>query len=235
MAGADEQQAERPATWGAGDIALGIALSWILTVFLAPVIIGVTGADSDNLPIGTIALLQIPFDGGMLAAVLYAAFAKGNGLRADFGLAFKLRDIGGFVVGVLTQYAALLVYLPFLWTDLTSSDDISKPARDLTDKAHDTWGVVLLVIIVVIMAPIVEELFFRGLVLRVLDRRFGRGWAIVGSAAIFAAAHLEPLQFPALFIFGVVAAVLARRTGRLGPGMAAHVAFNAVAVITLLN
>src|SRR5437763_5508718 len=62
VAGADKQQAERPATWGAGDIALGIALSWILTVFLAPVIIGVTGADSDNLPIGTIALLQIPFD-----------------------------------------------------------------------------------------------------------------------------------------------------------------------------
>ena len=61
--------------------------------------------------IGTIALLQIPFDGGMLAAVLYAALAKGNGLRADFGLAFRLRDAGGFVVGVLTQYAALLVYL----------------------------------------------------------------------------------------------------------------------------
>ncbi|MEY2447361.1 MAG: protease family protein, partial [Acidimicrobiaceae bacterium] len=50
----------------------------------------------------------------------------------------------------------------------------------------------------------------------------------------FGAAHFEPLQFPALFAFGLVAAGLATRTGRLGPGMWAHVAFNAVAVAGLL-
>ena len=62
----------------------------------------------------------------------------------------------------------------------------------------------------------------------------GTNWAIVGSAALFGAAHLEPLQFPALFVFGLVAAVLATRTGRLGPGIWAHVAFNSVAVVNLV-
>ena len=61
----------------------------------------------------------------------------------------------------------------------------------------------------------------------------GAARAIVGSAAVFGAAHLEPLQFPALFVFGLVAAVLATRSGRLGPGIWAHVAFNAVAVANL--
>ncbi|MDQ1494218.1 MAG: protease family protein, partial [Actinomycetota bacterium] len=101
------------------------------------------------------------------------------------------------------------------------------------DKAHGA-GVVLLILVVAVAAPIVEEIFFRGLVLRSLERRMSRGWAIVVSSAVFGAAHFEPLQFPALFLFGLVAAILATRTGRLGPGIWAHVAFNAVAVAGLL-
>jgi len=89
--------------------------------------------------------------------------------------------------------------------------------------------------VVVIAAPIVEELFFRGLVLRSLERRVGTRWAIVASAALFGAAHLEPLQFPALFLFGLVAAVLTVRSGRLGPSTMAHVAFNGIAVFNLLR
>ncbi len=232
MTGPSKQKA---VTWGFGDVALGIALSWLVTVFLAPVIFAATGAEEGNVPLRTVALLQIPFDGAMLAVALFAAATKGNGAVRDFGLAMKVRDVAGAVVGFVTQYAALLVYLPLLWLDLTSTDQVSKPARDLTDKATDATGVVLLVLIVVIAAPIVEELFFRGLVLRSFERKWGTAWAIVGSSAVFAAAHLEPLQFPALFIFGVVAAILATRSGRLGPGMWAHMAFNGVAVITLLH
>jgi membrane protease YdiL (CAAX protease family) len=218
-----------------GDVGIGLAASWLLWIFFAPAVIAVTNADTDNLSLGTIALLQIPFDGGMLAVAMYASIAKGNGPIVDFGFVVKLRDLAGLLAGLFTQYAALLVYLPFIWFGLTSADDISKPARELTSKAHTATEVILLVVIVVIVAPIVEELFFRGLVMRALERRYDRRWAVLGSSAIFAAAHVEPLQFPALFIFGLVAAALTMRTGRLGPGMAAHVAFNAVAVITLLS
>jgi membrane protease YdiL (CAAX protease family) len=79
----------------------------------------------------------------------------------------------------------------------------------------------------------VEELFFRGLVQRAVARRFGRVAAIGASAVLFGLAHFELLQLPALILFGVVLAVLADRTGRLGPGIVAHAAFNAVTVLTL--
>ena len=59
--------------------------------------------------------------------------------------------------------------------------------------------------------------------------------AVAIGTAVFAAAHFEPLQFPALFVFGLVAAVLATRTGRLGPGIWAHLAFNGFAVYSLLQ
>ena len=48
-----------------------------------------------------------------------------------------------------------------------------------------------------------------------------------------AAMHLEALQFLGLFVFGLVAGVLAHRTGRLGPSVAAHVGFNVTTVVTL--
>jgi membrane protease YdiL (CAAX protease family) len=79
----------------------------------------------------------------------------------------------------------------------------------------------------------VEELFFRGLLLRSLLRRVPQGWSVGISALLFALLHLEPLQIPGLFAIGVILAVLALRSGRLGPGICAHAAFNAIAVTAL--
>ncbi|MEY2454695.1 MAG: protease family protein [Acidimicrobiaceae bacterium] len=225
-------------TWGLGDAALGFGLAYFLTLVFSPLVFKATGQSldtpSDQLPLSTVALQQVPFYGGMLAVPLIAAQYKGRGAVTDFGLRMRWTDAPlGVVVGIVTQYASLLLYLPVLWWTSVNSDDISKPARDLADKAHGA-GVVLLIVVVAIAAPIVEEIFFRGLVLRSLERRMSRGWAIVVSSAVFGAAHFEPLQFPALFVFGLVAAVLATRTGRLGPGIWAHLAFNGVAVASLL-
>ena len=95
----------------------------------------------------------------------------------------------------------------------------------------------MLAVVVIVGAPIVEELFFRGLVLRSLQRRFGDAWSVIASAGVFGLAHLSTsgaaLQLPALVALGLILAVLALRTGRLGPGIFAHGAFNAVTVVAL--
>ena len=232
----DQEQELRPVTWGLGDVVAGMLLSWGALILATPLILAATGVDdTSNVPLRTVALLQIPLDGTMVAVALYVSFHKGRGPVLDYGLAGRVRDAWGVVVGFVSQYAVLLVYVPFLWSGLIDAEDVSKPARNITEKAHDAPGVVLLVLLVVIVAPICEELFFRGLVLRAFDRRFGRRWAVAGSALVFAAAHLEPLQFPALFLFGLITGVYAARTGRLAPGMFAHMAFNLIAVVALLQ
>jgi membrane protease YdiL (CAAX protease family) len=94
---------------------------------------------------------------------------------------------------------------------------------------------------VTVGAPVVEELFFRGLVLRSLQRRFPDTAAVPLSAVVFGLAHLQALSAAGLLVvvtsltaLGVVLALLAVRSGRLGPAMWAHATFNAFTVVVLL-
>lgn len=84
-------------------------------------------------------------------------------------------------------------------------------------------------LVVVIVAPVVEELTFRGLGYAVLSP-YGVFVAIVGTAIAFAAAHGLVAGFAALFIFGVAIAVLRWRTKSLFPGMLFHATFNGLAL-----
>lgn len=84
-------------------------------------------------------------------------------------------------------------------------------------------------------APLVEELFFRGLLLRALLGRTPVPVAVVISALLFGLAHFEAVQFAGLAAFGVILALLAWRTGRLMPGIGAHAAFNMAAVFSVVH
>ncbi|HEY5439572.1 MAG TPA: CPBP family intramembrane glutamic endopeptidase, partial [Acidimicrobiales bacterium] len=59
--------------------------------------------------------------------------------------------------------------------------------------------------------------------------------AVLMSAALFALAHAEPLQFAGLFFLGIILATLVWRTGRLIPSIVTHVSFNGVAIAALVS
>jgi uncharacterized protein len=84
-------------------------------------------------------------------------------------------------------------------------------------------------IVVVIVAPFVEELTYRGLGMAVLSI-YGSVVAVVVSAIAFAAAHGLVEGFPALLVFGIAIAFLRLRTGSVYPGMLFHASFNAFAL-----
>lgn len=233
----DRTAIDPTALWGLGDVALGILAAQFLSVLATVVAMGIAGwTTSDDIPLWGGAILQIPLWFGYLGAVVLAGRTKGHGVVEDFGFRFRPLDAPtGLVIGVAMQLVVLpLLYLPLLKVLGKTSDDLSAPARQLTDKAQGAAGWVVLVLIVVVGAPLVEELFFRGLLLRSLQKRgLSDVWSCVICAALFAAIHLQPLQFVGLFAVGLVLSVLAVRTGRLGPGIFAHAAFNATSVALL--
>lgn len=82
---------------------------------------------------------------------------------------------------------------------------------------------------VVVLGPLVEELLFRGLGFRLLER-WGAITAVLGTAVAFAFWHGLVQAWPALFIFGVGIAILRLRSGSILPGYAFHAFFNAAAL-----
>ena len=161
----------------------------------------------------------------------------GNGnVRRDFGLEFRGIDSIGLVIGVLCQLVLLeLIYWPLrrLFPGTFARDAIEEPARNMFDRTHGAW-LVMLIVIVVVGAPLVEELLYRGLILRSIESRVAAPIAIGASAVWFGLAHLQLVQLPGLVAFGVVLAVCAVRTRRLGMSVLAHAAFNATTVAMLL-
>ncbi len=176
---------------------------------------------------------------GLLGAVVVAARRSGTPSVVSFvGLrvAGVWDLIGGAAVGLASQYLLIpLLYLPVEQLDHSIAHQLSRPAQQDTGAAHGLPAATVLLLILAVGAPLVEEMFFRGLVLRSLSARFRPVVAVVVTALLFALAHFEALQFAGLAVFGVVLALLARRTGRLGPSIAAHAAFNAAAVISLIH
>ena len=169
------------------------------------------------------------------SVIAYSRLRGYGNLGADVGLEFRWVDlVVGAVAGIGTQLVLIpLLYLPFEHADRTLKHRLEAPAKTDTAGIHGAWQIAVLMLFLAVGAPIVEELFFRGLLLRSLSRAFGPVVGIAGSALVFGLAHFELLQLPALILFGVILGLLAHRTGRLGPNMVAHAAFNAVTVISL--
>jgi len=126
--------------------------------------------------------------------------------------------VGAFI-GLLLRTVIIVIEL-FSVGFVTSSSSMFR-------VDHDLLWIATAIIAPVLVAPIVEELFFRGLVLPAI----GRNWiGIVGSAVIFSAVHLvtgfHPITAVSTFIVGVAFGILAVRTGRLGASITAHMVYN---------
>jgi membrane protease YdiL (CAAX protease family) len=246
--------------WGMGEAFGGFAVAIVVGGLAAGVILAVTGYEaplpspggavgrvSGQLATGSAfdvpgtrslaidALQQLPFWAALLAVPYLAARFKGNGWVTDFRIRFERSDILlGLGIGIFSQ---IVLVTGFYWLlfQLIGDQDVSAEARELTDRATTPLGVVLLFLIVGVGAPIAEEVFFRGLALRAFLKKGWSWWpSIIVTSLYFGATHLQPLQFPALVIFGLVVGWLVWRTDRLGPAIWAHVGFNLTAAVVLV-
>ncbi|MDA8380314.1 MAG: CPBP family intramembrane metalloprotease [Actinomycetota bacterium] len=159
---------------------------------------------------------------------------------ADMGLRFRWGDLWvGALVGVAGQYVIGILYLPFTENNPRLQREFNAPAKHLQGGVHGA-EIAALYLVLVVGAPLFEELFFRGLILPSLLRLFGRNGTWVGTAGaivltglLFGLAHFEPLQFAGLALFGMALSFLAWWKKRLGPNIIAHASFNLVSVIAL--
>ena len=113
------------------------------------------------------------------------------------------------------------------------SSALEETAKELVDSAGG-WKTVLLVLVVVVGAPLVEELVYRGLLQRSASARLGAVGGLFAASIFFGLIHLRPVELPGLAVAGLVFGIMLLRTGRLGASIITHASFNATGIFALL-
>jgi sodium transport system permease protein len=132
----------------------------------------------------------------------------------------------------LTRY--LLEQFPGVAKLLTETTPLAEllQAVERGDVAAGAWWQLPLVLM--LLAPVCEELAFRGFILTGLRRRLHPWTAILLSSLLFAASHLNVFQLLPLFILGIVLGLVATRGRSVLPGMLLHLLYNGLVVAPLV-
>jgi hypothetical protein len=216
------------------------AVAWVGgTIVVAPLVIAALGASlDDELTIPQLAAVSAGMWAVMLAGLAVASHRFGTGhLAGDYAVCFRPIDLVGIPLGVATQLLFVpLLYVPLrgIWGDAFSDERLEERAQDLADRAGG-WLTAVLVLVVVVGAPLVEELVYRGLLQRSVSTRIGAGLGLVATSAWFALVHFSPVEYPGLFLAGLVFGGCVVVTGRIGPAIITHAAFNAVGLVVVLR
>lgn len=225
-------------TWGLAPAFAGIGLAFVGAITFSSLYASAAGIEPGAATtLGQVLASLGGIWAGFLGTAVWVSKRRGSGsLVDDFGLRFVLpRDaVKGVALGLFCQFFVIrLVYLPLELLAPERLDGLSEPAEALTGLGQGL-GLLPLAIGICVVAPFVEELFFRGLVLPAFGRYLRPPFAVVASALLFGVAHFQPLQSLGLTAFGVFLALSALRCRRLGEAVFAHAAFNATTVMSLL-
>lgn len=171
-----------------------------------------------------------------LAALAYFAHKRDRSLFAAFGLTRIRASVGSWFTAAGWVVLLLLATRigAWVWGVIAQAIGIDPPSASETGLAGvfgaGTAGLVLTVMLVVLVAPLVEEMLFRGVLLSALGGRVGAGVALVGQAILFAGYHFSGWMFVPMLLLGLACGYLAQRRASLWPAVALHALFNLVPV-----
>ena len=203
------------------------ALLLIAALFAVELVVGVLLHDAQGLLNLTSsqawALGSLIANGCVFATVMQY---KGLTYRALFHPAgTSMRDTAiTLVPWVLMLVPALVLIVSTLVALVTQAFPLSDSEKALFERLGDDDLATTLLGCVI--APVVEEMLFRGVILRGFLQRYQRSHAIWGSAALFGLAHLNIYQFVAALFLGAVSGWLYERSRSLVPCIALHAAYN---------
>jgi len=221
--------------WGLREAFICLVVAQFGALLWATAVVVVSGESTTrSRPIAFLVVSNLALWLAYFLGPLIVSRRLGQGPRIDFDIGIDLGEAAvAASAGVILQLAVLpLAYWPI--TRVVDADP-GRAAQDLVDRVNSPFDVVLLAVAVVLIAPVVEELFYRGMLLPAVTSATGVVVGIVGSALIFALVHQDLILVPGLTLFGVLVGWLTATTGRIGPAIVAHMAFNATTVIKLLT
>jgi membrane protease YdiL (CAAX protease family) len=228
------------ARWSYVDTAVTLGAGYLAALVVGTLLIVVTGRTStDQVGVFELAVTLIAQSAGHLGVAGWLSRTRGSGSWAeDFGLRIRSRDVWGIAVGVLLQLVVAVVVGPIVQL-FAPEDAPQQGVAEIAERVQGAVGKLVFVVLIVALAPVVEEVVFRGMLLSRLRRSMSAWPAIVTSAAVFALIHrlLDPdatFAVPGLFVVGLVLGWLAIRDGDLSTPIFVHAGVNLTGALVLI-
>jgi len=212
----------------------------LLVLAVALVLTAPFGADATALVLGEGELtvlgsivLLVSAQVGMLLVSWLLVFRPGalSGLPSLPGANVGGAVLSGVGWGVLATIGAGLVGSGVVYVLEQLGIEAAPQTAEQAIAMVEPW---LAVLAIVVLAPIAEEVFFRGVVFNALLREGGRRWAYLGSSALFAVIHLEPVVMLPLFLLGLALSWVYQRTRNLLAPIVMHATVNGIGVALVL-
>jgi len=216
-----------PLWFGAAGFTIGVGAGIVAAILLLPTLLIVTrgfGVDGDDDALPVLELVATLFQdlGWVIAAIVLATT-----IRRPKAWHFGFRRprlgpaVGWSVVAILAYVAITLIYTLLL--DPESGEPI---------ETGDRYGTLIgSCVIVIVVAPLMEEIFFRGFLYRTLRTHLGLWPALVIGGSLFGAVHVTsggPLAVALIAPLGFLLCLIYERSGSLYPCIALHALNNAI-------
>lgn len=248
------QRSRREAATSTTDVAL-TRLVWLVVLWLGSrLVAGVLAApflgEGTQLDPTKLVISQVPFWAATVGGLYWMSRREGERFGPFVRWGFKPADaLVGLVAGFGLHWGVNLLYRAL--DSAGVSGDPSRSARSLVEASPGVAGKLTLVVMVSVGAPLVEELYYRGVAQRTAvelaggtaaptaDRRraWGAAFGIAAVALFFALSHINSgsdlIQVPGLVLVGVVLGTLTWRFDRLGASIVAHGVFNMCSLLVL--
>ncbi|KAB2952727.1 CPBP family intramembrane metalloprotease [Heliorestis acidaminivorans] len=183
-------------------------------------------------------MAEIMFYQSIIVAVFFITLAYGGTLWIHKKARLPLR--WNFNRTNLVEGAALGVKV-FLWVLLIGAliNLIFPIAPHLIENIFrgellSLYHILLIAISVVVLAPLAEEILFRGFLLPILKIRWGTQWALHGTSFLFASLHLDPFRFLPLYVAAYLIGQEALKRNSLIVAVIAHAVWNLSSFTLLL-
>ena len=171
-----------------------------------------------------------------LAALLFTRRSEWQRIAPSAWLTHATFRTAGRFFGILLVVAWFNRWIVSFFFPATSTAEVEGIALSTLEclrAIRHVYGVPALFFVAAVVAPLGEELLFRGVLLDGIRRHISFRWANALQAVLFAIVHDDLRMAPFLITMGIVSGILRRRTGSLATGIVLHAINNFIASIAI--
>lgn len=177
----------------------------------------------------TVFVAGITFLIPLLSSLVIALFIVDSKCKINFRSCFrKSIKITIYILLLLVPIIAFINYFSsFLLFEFT-------PQQSVVSIKDENSITISKILSLCLLAPVIEEIYFRGILLSTIKLIVGPFWAVLLSSIYFSIIHLNILVSPTLFVLGITLGVIAILTKSVLPSIILHALFNGLMIYLIL-